>query len=79
MLLNQAYQAVDFSSMPITTYRIRELYYRQSVDCESHKLYLCVCLSVFLSVSPAFTAYISLTMGQIFLSDLVKMLKLWSD
>ena len=35
----------------------------QSVDCGSYKLYLCVCLSV----CPAFTAYISLTMDQIFI------------
>ena len=44
----------------------RDLFYRHSlVDCGSSQLYMCVCLSVCLCVCacPAFTAYISDTMG----------------
>ena len=44
----------------------RSIFYRHSlVDCGSSQLYLSVCLCVCVCVAPAFTAYISLTMGRI--------------
>ena len=43
---------------------IRNVYHHSLVDYGSSQLYLSVC--VCLSVCPAFTAYISITMGRIF-------------
>ena len=50
---------------PATLGLLRFFYRHSLVDCGSSQLYLSVCVCVCVSVCPAFTAYISVTMGRI--------------